>query len=116
MWTVLRWMAVVLAFLLLGAHFLRGGHVMVVALLLAAPIVGMLVRRRWMRRLLQVLLVLGAGVWLLTANAIYGSRLEAGEPYGRMLIIMFAVATFTLFAAAVVPMPGERDVLKAKSG
>lgn len=116
MWTVMRWIAVVLAFLLLGAHFLRGGHVIVVALLLAAPVVAMIVRRRWMRRMVQVLLVLGGGVWLLTAYAIYSNRVETGEPYVRMLIIMGAVAAFTLLAAAAVPMPGGRDLLKARSG
>jgi len=88
---------VVLSLLLLGAHFLRGPNVALLAaviLLLAL----LLVRRRWAARLVQVALVLGALEWLRTLVRLANDRLQAGEPVARLVLILGTVACLTAFS------------------
>jgi len=56
----------VVAAMLLGAHFLRAGDLVMVALCLAAPLL-FLWRRRWSLMLLQLLAYGAAGRWLIIA-------------------------------------------------
>jgi hypothetical protein len=42
-------------------------------------------------------------IWIVTAWRIAQSRIEAGTPYVRMLVILGAVAVFTAFAGWVLP-------------
>ncbi len=95
-----RLIAPVLAFLLLGASFLRAGEQLMVAacglliLQLAMP-------RPWAARLAQLALVLAALRWLWLTWALAGMRVAAGVPYARMVAILGAVAALTLLAALV---------------
>ncbi|MBL7007890.1 MAG: hypothetical protein ISR76_02755 [Planctomycetes bacterium] len=90
-----------LSLLALAAHFLRGGH-----LFLAGVVVGavalLTVRRRWAGWLLQGILALGALVWLLQAWVLAQLRAERGEPYGRMLVILGAVAAVCVLSALLL--------------
>ena len=87
---------VVLSLVVLGAHFLRAGNLVLVALvLLLVPLLG--VRRRWVAVLVQVVLVLGAVEWVRTIVQVAARRSEAGEPMLRMIVILGSVA---LVAAA----------------
>lgn len=91
---------VVLSLLLLAAHFLRAGILPAVVILVAlVPLLGL--RRRWVPRLFQILLGLGALEWLRTLLAIRAARMALGEPTTRMAIILGAVALFTLASAAL---------------
>lgn len=91
---------VTLALVLLAAHFLRDGNLAAVVILLAViPLLGL--QRRWVPRLFQVILGLGALEWLRTVLALRGARAAMGQPYGRMLVILGAVTLFTTIAAAV---------------
>ena len=90
----------VLALVLLAAHLLHAGLWPVAAVCLAC--IGLLgVRRPWAARVLQFLLVVGAIEWILTAVALAHMRAAHGQPYVRMLVILGAVAAFTLLAAFV---------------
>jgi hypothetical protein len=88
----------VLSLLLLGAHFLRDG-----AFLVLAVIVGLLmlltVRRPWAGRIVQAALVLGTLEWIRTLVDLAGARIEAGRPFGRLTVILGAVAAVTLLSA-----------------
>ena len=104
-----------LALLLLAAHFFRGG-----LFPLAAISFGLLalvpVSRPWAALLLRTALALGSIEWLRTAWVLSGRRALADQPYARMLLILGAVAAFTVFAAWLAgrpvngPAPGGRRV------
>ena len=95
---VLLYVPVVLSILVLGAHFLRFGNWIGVyaALLLIALL---FVRRPWVARLMQVVLVFGTLEWLRTMYELAHMRALHGQPYGRMLVILGAVAAVTFCSA-----------------
>jgi len=91
--------AIVFSLLVLAAHFLRSGNLLLCAI--ALGMIGLLgVRRPWARRSLQVVLALGAIEWLRLTFEIAERRLHAGEPWGRMAVILVAVCLVAALAAA----------------
>lgn len=102
-----RLLPVLLSALLMGAHFSRADNSLAVVLSLAFPVV-LLVRRPWVARLTQVLLLLGAIEWIRTTVVIAGRRQASGESWLRMAIILGAVAVFTLASALVFRGTGLR--------
>ncbi len=99
--TMLRRVPAVLAFLLLGAHFLRFGQLPLVAgcLLLIVPL---FVARRGAQVLAAGALALGALVWLWTLAADVQARLALGAPWMRLAVILGAVALFTAWSGWLV--------------
>ncbi len=93
-----RLLPAALGLLALAAHFLRGGKLEVAAACVAALAL-LTVPRAWAGRLVQVILVLGAGIWLLTAWELAQIRAQHGAPVGRMILILGGVAVFSAFAA-----------------
>lgn len=95
-----RLIAPILAFVLLGASFLRAGDTVLMAacgmllLLLFVP-------RAWAARTAQLALALAAMRWLWLTWMLAGARAAAGVPYARMVAILGAVALLTLLAALV---------------
>ena len=89
-----------LALSLLGAHFYRASAW---PLVLACGVVVVLLAwpRRWVARLVQVALLLGAAEWLWTAYLLVQQRLALGQPWQRMALILCAVAAFTAASALV---------------
>ncbi len=90
-----------LSLLALAAHFLRGGHLVLAGLSLGAVAL-LTVRRRWAGAVLQVYLALGVAVWALQAWVIAQARIERGEPYGRMLLILGLVAAVSGLSALLL--------------
>jgi hypothetical protein len=96
-----------LALLLLAAHFFRAGLTPLAALCVTA--VGLLfVRATWAVRALQTLLGLGALEWIRTAWVFATARAAAGQPYGRLLVILGLVAVITVVAVMVLRGPASR--------
>jgi hypothetical protein len=96
-----------LALMLLGAHFFRAGLLPIAAACVALS--GLLfVRSQWSARVLQAVLALGLLEWLRTAWAFASARAAAGQPYGRLLLILGAVATATAAAALLLRTPAAR--------
>ena len=95
---VLRIIPVVLAFLMLGAHFLREGNAPLVLVCFFVPFL-LLFRKRWALAGVRLLTFLGVIVWLQSTIVLVQQRWAMGAPWGRMLLIMTAVAAFTLLAA-----------------
>lgn len=56
-------------------------------------------RRRWVARLMQVVLGLGALEWLRTLVVLVMRRSEQSEPFLRMVLILGIVALVTLVSA-----------------
>ena len=89
---------VVLSLLVLGAHFMRYGNNVGVAISLA--LVGLLLlRKAWVARLVQVALLLGALEWCLTLTRLVQMRAAMGEPATRMVIILGVVIVVTAASA-----------------
>lgn len=95
---VLLFVPIVLSLLLLAAHFLRFGNTLIVVAIVA--LLGLLfVRRWWVARLMQFVLVLGALEWLRTVVMLVQQRMAIGEPYLRMAVILGIVVAVTIGAA-----------------
>jgi len=102
------WLAVpALALLLLAAHLLHAGRLplAVLSLLLAGLLA---VRRPWAARVVQAVMVLAAVEWVLTTVALAQMRLQHGQPYLRLTLILGAVTAFTLLAAWGFQRPALR--------
>jgi hypothetical protein len=93
--------APVLSFLLLGAHFMREGAVFLTASC-AALAISVFWRHPQLSRVLQAALVLGTLEWAWTAITLVQQRVAEGRPWGRMAIILLAVALVTAASAAAV--------------
>lgn len=87
-----------LALVLLAAHFFRAGQLPLTVL--SVLLIGLLfVGATWAVRVLQAVLALGSLEWLRTAWVFAAARAAQGEPYGRLLAILGAVAVVTAVAA-----------------
>jgi hypothetical protein len=96
------------ALLLLGAHFFRAALVPLTVACLG--FVGLLfVRASWAARALQVALTLGTLEWLRTAWVFASGRAGFGQPYGRLLLILGAVALVTALATVVLRTRTARE-------
>lgn len=96
-----------LALVLLGAHFFRAGLVPLAAACVAFSAL-LFVRSPWSTRILQAVLALGLLEWGRTAWTFASARAAIGQPYGRLLIILGAVAAATLAAALLLHAPAAR--------
>ena len=95
-----RLAAPVIAFLLLGASFMRAGQELMVVvcglllLLLAVP-------RPWAAWIAQLALALATLRWFWLTWMLASMRAAAGVPYVRMVVILATVALLTLLVALV---------------
>jgi hypothetical protein len=105
---VIRLLPVILSLLLLAAHFYRAGQVAATALCLALPLL-LLLRKSWVPRLFQLLLVLGALEWLRALYGFAAMRIAFGEPWTRLALILGAVALFTGLSGLVFRNRSLRD-------
>ena len=93
----LQMVPVILSLLVLAAHFLRSGPLLLVPVLIV--VVSMcFVRRPWAGRTVQVVLAVGALEWGRTAVVIARQRLAAGEPWIRMGAILAIVAVVAVLS------------------
>ena len=98
---VLRTVLVVLALVVLAAHFSRAGSAPLAGLILLSPLL-LFVRAPWAGWTLRVLLLVGGLEWIRTLVRLAGERRAAGEDWARMAVILGVVAVLTLAAAWVV--------------
>lgn len=105
--TALLLVPAVTACILLGAHFVRFYAFGVVGFCLLLPFL-LLVRRVWAARIVQIVLLLGVLVWGRAGYMFARQRMLAGEPWGRLAIIIGGVTLFTLVAAVLFETPPLR--------
>jgi len=90
---------ITLAYLLLGAHFMRYGQVILCVVYTAAPFF-ILFKHPAITKLLQIILVISAVlVWGMSSYNFIQLRIAMEEPWYRLGAIMSAVILFTLAAA-----------------
>jgi hypothetical protein len=104
----LKLLPVLLSYLVLGAHFLREGNQILVAVSLVLPFL-LFIPRTWSARLLQLGLILGAAEWVWTLVSIARARHMMGGPWSRMAIILGVVAAFTLLSTLVFRLKAARE-------
>jgi len=102
----LRSIPALLAFLVLGAHFMRSGTVLLVPLPLLLIIL-LVPKAPWAVRTCQAALGLGALEWLRTLVMRVLERSALGEPYLRLIVILGAVALFTAGSALLLRVPAK---------
>ena len=83
----LRLLPVFISFLLLAAHFIRAGQLVIACVLLGLPLL-LTLRKAWVPRVLQLTLLLGAFEWLRTLFLVAQMRIESGMPWTRLAIIL----------------------------
>ena len=98
--TLFRLTPVILSFLLLGAHFYRAGSPVLTSLCVALLML-LFVRKPWVPRLFQGLLLLGAFEWLRSLYFFAAMRIAWDQPWTRLVLILGAVALFTLLSGTV---------------
>ena len=101
---VLALLPAILSYLVLAAHFLRGGHLALTGLCLAL-LVALAFTKRWLAVVWQVSLLLGAAEWVRTLVLLLAERRSLGEPYLQMALILGGVAAFTLASAFLLYLP-----------
>src|SRR4051812_25062856 len=90
-----------LSSLLLAAHFLRSGSVLLAGLSVLAPL-ALLASRVWATRLVQLFLYCGALVWVWTMLDLARTYAQDGRRPTRMIVILVSVAAFTSASAALL--------------
>ena len=95
-----RLLPVILSFGLLAAHFSRGDLFPLVIVCLLIPFL-LLIRRAWIARGIQVLLLLGAAEWIRSMLGYVEARKSIGDDWGRLAIILVAVALLTASSGLV---------------
>lgn len=91
----------VLCALVLGAHYLRQGDLVLVALSLCSPLL-FLLRRRWVLIVLQVLAYLAAVAWVQTTVILVLFRQHIGEPWHKAAVILGTVALVTALTGVLL--------------
>jgi uncharacterized membrane protein HdeD (DUF308 family) len=107
MWkTSLRITPIVLCALLAGAHFLHQGWAWGVAVSIAS--LGLLaIEQRWAGRVMQLLLIVMSLEWVRTMTVLVEQRQQTGQPWTKLVVILSAVAMFTVLCVAAVPIRGK---------
>ena len=86
---------------LLAAHFSRVDLKGISLLCLIFPMV-LLIKKIWVLRFFQIYLIGGGVVWIQRTLALRSLRIEMGEPWLRLALILGAVAFFTLLSAFIM--------------
>jgi hypothetical protein len=112
----MAWLAApVVSLLILGAHVFRAGSYVLLGLVFAVLAL-LAVRRRWAVRVVQTVLLLGAFEWLMTLGELAFWRGAAGQPFGRLVVILLAVALFTAASAFAFRAPALRRFYRMSVG
>jgi hypothetical protein len=93
--------------LLMGAHWLHAGQPLLAVVSLGLPLL-LLLARRWVARVFQVLLLVAIAEWLRTMLAIVAQRQAEGQRFVAVVVILSSVALFTGLSALVFALPPLR--------
>jgi hypothetical protein len=106
---IIRIIPLIIAFLLLGAHFLRSGHLLLAGLSTLAPLL-LLIKKRWILLIVKWLTYSAAIVWIQTTFSLVQQRRMTGLPWVRMLLILSGVTVLTVYAGYLL----SSDIVKRR--
>ena len=95
-----KFLPIIISFLTLAAHFYRADLFVLSFLSLLIPL-SLAIKKSWIAKLLQLLLLAGFFEWLRTLWILADERYTRGEPWLRLTIILGIVAMFTLSSALI---------------
>lgn len=98
---ILRVILVVLSSILIGAHFLRHGNLILMLLCIAMPFL-LLSRRRWVLIVMQCLLYGAALLWLFFMRVLVLQRMAEQMRFRGVIVILGSVAIFTLISGLLL--------------
>jgi len=98
---VIRIIPLILASLLLGAHFLRTGNLVLAAICVLLPLL-LFIKRRWSWLIVQMFTYVGVAIWGYAAFNIVQQRIYWGMPWIRVVLILGAVVAFTAWAGLLL--------------
>ena len=98
---ILRMIPLVIASLLMAAHFLRGGNIGLVLLSILVPLL-LLIRKRWSLILVQLSAYAAAMVWVYATIRLVQERMLLATPWSSAVIILSSVALFSVFAGLLL--------------
>ncbi len=105
--TFLLVLPTILALLTLGAHYMRYSlYPLTLLLVLLIPL--LLIERRWVARVMQVVLLVAAVEWVSVLRDVATERAMDGRDSRKSGIILGATALFTLGAAVLYQTPRLR--------
>jgi len=104
----LRYIPIILASVLIAAHFLRTFSLVPMTVCLLAPFL-LLIKKRWSPITLQLLTIPAALIWLITLNGIIQQRIFEDRSWTASAIILGGVALFTLFAGWLLNSPEVKE-------
>ncbi len=92
-----RLLPVLFSGLLISAHFMRAYGYLIGSLFLFL-LFTLFIRKIWIIRLWQTLLSLAAIIWVFTTINLVQMRIEAQEPWLRLMLILGGVILLTIFS------------------
>ncbi len=102
---ILLWLLpVLLSTLVMAAHFLRMGNLVLMLVVLAVPAI-LLIRRAWAPRSVQGILVVEALYWVKVALEYIAERQAAGVSWTALAIILGSAALLTAASGLVFFAP-----------
>lgn len=107
----LRLLPVIVSFVLLAAHFHRAELTLLVGICAFFPLL-LFLRKPWVPQLFQGVLIIGALEWLRTLYMLAAMRIGFDQPWGRLALILGAVALFTALSGLVFNAPSLRTRYK----
>lgn len=97
---VIRLLPVILSFGILAAHFSRA-NVFPLVILSIAVLLLLFIRKAWVARTIQLLLLLGAFEWIRAMLGYIALRKSIGDDWTRLAIILIVVALLTALSGLV---------------
>jgi hypothetical protein len=104
----LRLTPVLISTLFLAAHFFRARNFPLLAIAVGVAVI-LVIRRRWVPRVVQIALIVGGAEWIRTTVALASAREAAGQSWIRLVAILGAVALFTMCSGLVFRLPRLRE-------
>ncbi|MBC8186131.1 hypothetical protein H8E88_34035 [candidate division KSB1 bacterium] len=96
----IRLLPVIFSSIMMAAHFSRAAYGVLTIVCLLLPLI-LFIKKQWVARAFQVLLVLGGLVWIQSLVQLAKMRSAMGESWLRLAIILGIVALFTALSALV---------------
>ncbi|OQX95095.1 hypothetical protein B6I21_07220 [candidate division KSB1 bacterium 4572_119] len=96
----IRLLPVIFSSIMIAAHFSRAAYGVLAIVCLLLPLI-LFIKKRWVARAYQVLLVLGGLVWIQSLVHYAKIRSAMGESWLRLAIILGVIALFTALSALV---------------
>lgn len=108
---ILRVVLIILTYILLSAHFLREGEMVLTVFYLFIPFL-LFIKKRWSIIIVQIFTYGGVLVWFFTLYILINERMALGIPWVRMAIILGVVIIFALISGLLLNSPVVKEKYK----